>query len=361
MKVKLLSILLLTGIILKANPDSTAWNIKTALKYDVMCFIGAVSDNEWYNKFYPREKLIWQNRLGKDVIDTMNAIVDSNVVNFKFCYVFTFVDANSIDDIITFLQNEDMFKKTVSEKSLAINDMRHIATMKDVDRILLVRDKIIFVLNKMKEKGWEEDWKALSFRMQKDILLKQMELKKFNPEILKKDVDRFLGIPPKEDSSSTVYYIYYAYPNGFKLPYNMMGSWSIEEPDYFVLVHIHELLHSFSIFKPEYITLHDNLVNNYEKLFEKEDILLHQMYESKDEFYVAAAECYISVKLGLRTDQSAIEYLESTNGGSMKYSLLIYNYLKKYFEDSGKSFGDFLKDIFFKKVTGKEVEDFLSD
>ncbi|MBU2447106.1 MAG: hypothetical protein KJ666_16255 [Bacteroidetes bacterium] len=361
MKVKLLSILLLFGSIVKSQPDSTTWNIKTSLKYDALCFIDAVSDNEWYNKFYPREKLIWQNRLGKDVVDTMNAIVDSNVVNFKFCYVFTFVEANSIDDIITFLKNEDLLKKTVSEKSLAINDMRHIATMKDVDRILLVKDKLIFVLNKMKEKGWEEDWKFLSFRMQKDIALKQKELKKYSPEILKKEVDKFIGIPPKEDSSSTVYYIYYAYPNGFKLPYNMMGSWSIEETDYFVLGHIHELLHSFSIFKPDYIKLHDNLVNKSKKLFEQEDILLHQMYSSKDEFYIVAAECYISVKLGLRTDQGAIEYLKSTNGGSMKYSLLLYNYLKKHFSESKKSFGDFLKDIFFKKVTGKEVEDFLSN
>lgn len=337
------------------------WEIKYSLKYDALCFIGAVSDNEWYNKFYPREKLIWQSRLGKNVIDTINTVVDSNVVNFKLCYVFTFVNANSIDEIIYWLKNAELFKSTVSEKSLSIKDMRHTATMKDVDKIILVKDKLIYVLNKMKENGWENDWKALTFRMQKDIELKQKQLIKYNPEYLKEKVNEFLGSPPKEDSSSTVYYIYYAYPNGFKMPYNMMGVWSIEEPKYFVTTHVHELLHSFSIYHPEYITLHDNLVNNSPKFLEQENILLHQMWESKDEFYIVAAECYISVQLGLRTDIEAVEYIKSTNGGSMKYSLLLYNYLNKYFKQSNLSFGDFLLNVFFEKVTAKEIETLLTN
>lgn len=360
MKFKLLSLFFLITITVKPQQEENSWNIKTSLKYDALCFIDAISDKEWYNKFYPREKLIWQNRLGKEVIDTMNAIVDSNVVNFKLCYAFTFVDADSIDDLVSLLKDENSLRKIVSEKSLAVNDLRLESTLKDLDRILLVKDKMIFVLNEMKEKGWEEDWKALSVRMQRDIALKKKELKKYAPLLLKTEVEKFLGLSPKKDSSSTVYYIYYAYPNGFKLPYNMMGTYSIEEPKSFVWVHIHELLHSFSIFQSEYIVLHDNLVNNSPKLFEQEDILLHKMYQSKDEFYIVAAECYLSVKFGIRTDEEAIKYLSTTNSGSMKYSLLIYENLKKYYDTNKySSYGAFLKEYFFKNITPQFVEEYL--
>ena len=339
--------------------DVDKWNIKPALKFDALCFIQAISDKEWYNRYYPRERDTWQSRLGKAVIDTINSIVNSNIQGFQLCYVFSFIDANNLDDIIKTLQNEDEFRKTVVNKSAMIKDFRHEATIKDLERIISVKNKLIFVLNKMKKEDWENDWKALTYKLIYDIQRTQKNLKGYSPPKLKTEVENFLGSDSKNDSSSTVHYIYYAYPNAFKLPYNMVGTFSIENTQWFLVGYIHEMLHSFSIFYQQYIHFHENLVNGSKKLSQQEEILLHQFYESKDEFYVVAAECYLSVKLGLRTEEHAINYLKSTNGGSMKYSLFLYNYLQTYFDSDNHTFGNFLKNIFFKNVTAKDIEDFL--
>lgn len=343
------------------SQNDDKWNIKPSLKFDALCFIQAISDKEWYNKYYPRERDVWQGRLGKAVMDTINSIVGSNIQGFQLSYVFSFIDADNLNDIIKTLQNEDYFRKTVLDKSSLIKDYRHKATIKDLNRIISVKDKLIYVLSAMKDQDWEDDWKALRFRLIYDINRKQKDLKSYSPQKLKSEIDKFLGIQTQNnDSSTTVYYIYYAYPNAFKLPYNMFGTFSIENTQWFLAGYIHEMLHSFSIYDSQYIQLHENLVNSSKKLAHQEDILLHQFYESKDEFYVVAAESYLSVKLGIKTEEQAIHYLKTPNGGSMEYSLLLYNYLQKYFDFDKYTFGSFLKNIFFKNVTAKEIEDFIT-
>jgi hypothetical protein len=49
------------------------------------------------------------------------------------------------------------------------------------------------------------------------------------------------------------------------------------------------------------------------------------------------------------------------DGGTVIYSLLIYNNLHKSFNNQRYSFGGFLKEVFFTKVTANEVDKFLTD
>ncbi len=115
------------------------------------------------------------------------------------------------------------------------------------------------------------------------------------------------------------------------------------------------MLHSFSIYSPEFINLHKGLVSGSQELSGNREILTGQLYQSDDEFYILAAEAYLSVKLGIRTDKEAVEYLKSADGGTVVYSLLIYNYLQKCFDNHRYTYGNFLKDVFFTTVSTKEV------
>lgn len=340
---------------------TNGWQIKTSLKYDAFCFINAISKEEFHNRFYQRDYTFWQARLGASTVDTINTIIDSiGPFGFKACYLFTYINITSLNDIILALKDSVAFEKTIVEALVANKDFRYEASINDLQKILSVRKKLLFVLHRMNEEKWEDDWKTIANRLEYDIKRKQKELTRYSPQFLKAEVSRFLGINSEQrDSSSTVYYLYYAFPNGYKLPFNMMAGWSIEEPKYFFSVYIHEMLHFFSIYVPDFIKQHENLVNNSPRLSDQREILITKLFSSDDEFYVLAAEAYLSVKLGIRTDHEAVEYLKSSNGGTVLFSLFIYDFLMKHFSYKKQSYESFLKDSFFKKIKPQDIERFL--
>jgi len=333
------------------------------LKFDAFYFLHAVSKDQFYNRMYGRDNTLWRDRLGASTIDSINSIIDSvGSIGFKASYLFTYIPVFSLDDLINILQDSAQFNIKIRSALITHHDYRLQASLNDLRSILPYSRKLSFIFQQMRDQRWEEDWKAIAIRLKTDITRKQSELVKYSPSYLTEAVAGFLGINAQQnDSSSTVYYVYYAFPNAFKLPYNMMATWNIEEPKYFFSVYLHEMLHSFSIYSPELIDLHKGLVSGSKELSGNREILTGQLYESDDEFYILAAEAYLSVKLGIRTDKEAVEYLKSANGGTVVYSLLIYNYLQKSFDNRCYTYGSFLKDVFFPAVSTKEVDRFLSE
>jgi len=359
----LILILFISPLNVFAQFSSTnEWHISPCLKYDAFYFMNAISKVDFYNRMYPRDREIWQGRLGTATITTINTIVDSVGGGFKPCYLFTYVPAFSLDDLIHAFQDTANLRERILTSVLMNKDPRYEASINDLNRILPLSALFISVFQKMKDAGWENDWKAIRCRLNADIHRKKVEFAKYSPAFLKAQVAQFLGMDvQKKDSSSTVYYVYYAFPNAFKLPYNMMATWNIEEPTYFFSGYLHEMLHLFSIYQSELVELHNGLVRNSAELSRDREVLTKQLYESDDEFYILAAEAYLSVKLGIRTHQEAVDYLKSADGGTVVYSLLIYNYLQKSFDNQRHSFGSFLKNVFFKTVNAKGVDKFLAD
>jgi hypothetical protein len=343
------------------EPPTNEWRFVPSLKYDAFYFLHAVSKEEHYNRLYQRDFTLWRSRLGNAVMDTINAITDSISIGFHASYLFTYVPASSLADIIAALEDPATLEQTIHSALVAHKDFRYDASINYLKRILTLREKLIFVFRRMQQQQWEDDWRAISARLIYDIKRQQPLLTQYAPSFLKKQVVRFLGIDASEkDSSSTVYYLYYAFPNAFKLPFNMMATWSIEEPKYFFSGYLHEMLHLFSIQTPEFADLHNRLVAGSPSLTKQREILVKQLFESDDEFYVLAAEAYLSVTTGIRTHEEAVDYLKSCQGGTAIYSLLIYNHLRTHLDEQRHSFGSFLKDVFFKKVSSTEVEKFIA-
>lgn len=344
------------------SQETNEWRILPSLKYDAFCFIQGMSKDEFYNRFYQRDYTLWRTRLGSATLDIIDAIVDSLSIGSSASYLFAFIPAVTLDDIICALEDSSALKRTIQSALITSENHKYETPLRNLERILWQRDRLLYTFRRMKEEGWENDWKTIAKRLTGDIDRIQPKLTKYSPSFLKAEVSRFLGTDAQhKDSSSTVYYLYYALPIAFKLPYSMMATCSIEEPKQFFNVYLHETLHHFSINAPEFIDLHTNLVRNSPSLSQKRDMLVKQFLQGDDEFYILAAEAYLSVKLGLRTHQEAVDFLKSTNGGTVIYSLLIYEHLNKSFDARRHSFGGFLKDVFFKKVTAKEVDKFISD
>ncbi|MBM4169728.1 MAG: hypothetical protein FJ215_11345 [Ignavibacteria bacterium] len=365
MRLRILLIYLTLGTLnsLAQEPSTNEWRISPSLKYDAFYFINAISKQDFYNRMYPRDALLWRGRLGEQTINSINTIIDSiGSVGFKASYLFTHIPVFSLDDLIHALRDTAILRDRIQSASLLSKDFRYEASINDLNRILPHSARLITIFSKMRDERWEDDWKAITHRLNADIARKRRELTKHSPASLRTEALRFLGIDARQkDSSSTVYYVYYAFPNAFKLPYNMMATWSIEEPQYFFSAYLHEMLHLFSIYAPEFIELHNHLLKHSPAFSQQRNILVKQLYASDDEFYVLAAEAFLSIKVGIRTHQQAVDYLKSANGGTVVYSLLIYDHLQKSFDYRRHSFGSFLKDVFFKNVTATEVEAFIAD
>jgi hypothetical protein len=342
-------------------PPTNEWRIIPSLKYDAFYFLHAVSKEEHYNRLYQRDYTLWRGRLGNTVIDTINAICDSISIGFHASYLFTYVPASSLADIISALENPTALEQTIHSALVSGKDPRYEASVKYLKRILALRDKLIFVFRQMQQERWEDDWNAISTRLTFDIKRQRPLLTQYSPYFLKAEVLRFLGTDGLEkDSSSTIYYLYYAFPNAFKLPFNMMATWSIEEPKYFFSGYLHEMLHLFSIYAPDLLNHHKRLVSGSPALANQREILVKQLFESDDEFYVLAAEAFLSVKTGIMTHEEAIHYLKTCQGGTAAYSLLIYNHLRNHFDEQRHSFQSFLKEVFFKNVSARDVQEFIS-
>lgn len=337
------------------------WVIKTSLKCDAFSFLNAISKESMFNSMYPRECELWKNRLGKSFVDTVNDILDSSGgLGFKASYLFTYLSVGTLSEIIKVLEDSTSFSQNINDILIRENDYRYVSSIKDLKTILQLRNKLIFVFTKMKECGWEDDWNAISKRLEIDINLKKPLFEKYSPYYLCKFVDDFLKQKiVQKDSSSKIYYLYYAYPNGFKLPYNMMATWNIEYPTYFFSVYMHERLHSYSIYAEGLDFLHNNIIENSPSFAKQREIMTKQLYESDEEFYILAAEAYLSIKAGLRTKQEAENYLKTVDGGTALYSLFIFEYLENSFDSSEQSYSSFLQNEFLKKITPDDVENFI--
>jgi hypothetical protein len=342
------------------SQQKNQWEIMPSLKCDAFSFLNAVSKESFYNRMYARDLEIWKGRLGANVMDSINAILDTTGgIGFKGSYLISYLPAGSLDDIIGIFSDSAECMNKLNGILTSANDFRYVSSIKDLKNILTLRSKLIYVFRRMKESGWDDDWKSIECRIRNDIKLKEGLLNKYSPVYLRSQVDDFLKIEvTQRDSSSRIYYLYYAFPNGFKLPYNMMATWNIEYPMYFFSVYMHERLHSFSIYTDGMKEYHDNFILNSAEFKKHRQIMTEQLYESDEEFYILAAEAYLSVKTGIRTKIEAEDYLKNADGGTAILSLMIFRYLDREYKPE-MSYGSFLKNIFFKNVSAADLDKFI--
>ena len=331
------------------------WLLQTSLKYDALYFLSAVSHDEFYNRNYFRERATWQERLGPTTMCTIDTISDS-IAGVRLTWTFTYIPANSLNELIDWLSDTTKFRNQVRKGMSACNDMRVEATNQDIDRIIRMRSQFITVFTKMRKLNWEDDWRLLQRKMLFDINMVDSIFQTHTPVQITSIAAAFLGLPQQpSDSSNVVYYLYYCCPNGFKLPYNMFGTWHIGYPQWFFSVHLHEYLHLYSIYQSEQQTIHESLLRQSPSFADDRKILVEKCNESDDEFYVAAADAYLSVKLGIRTEEEAEQYLTTQNGGSMRFSRILYNNLKESYRP-GIGYRDFLTTNVFPKVIDGKLE-----
>jgi hypothetical protein len=339
------------------------WNIVPSLKCDAFYFLNAISEEPLYNRLYPRDKQLWASRIGPEAMDSVNAITrEVSGLGFKACYLVVYHAASSLDDLIRLIEDWERFQEATRGALTAANDYRQEAALADLDALGRVRHKVTFVFRRMQEEGWEDDWRGVSERLRYDIRRIRPELRQFSPTMLSAAVHGFLGRGSRRaDSLSTVYYLYYCFPNAFKLPFGMMGTWSIQQPTYFFSGYLHEALHDFSIYRPGLRNLHERLVGASPLLARDRDVLVNQLFESDDEWYVLAAEAYLSVKLGIRTHDEALEYLRTAQGGTAMYSVMLYEYLRERFQAEDGTFENFLRGKFFGEVSADSIDTWLRE
>jgi hypothetical protein len=179
-------------------------------------------------------------------------------------------------------------------------------------------------------------------------------------------LSRFLGIERKP--VRRVVLLYYASPISFTLPGAVMASecprpsgivalvsglpWlggavslaaAREMARRFALIALHESLHGFPR-NADAVDLQDTLLARNPALAREYAALRTHWHEGPEEYFVVAAEAYLSEELGMRDHRQAVDYLKTQNGG-MTLSMTIYDVLRSQRPDSQpqwKGYGDWL-------------------
>jgi hypothetical protein len=103
-------------------------------------------------------------------------------------------------------------------------------------------------------------------------------------------------------------------------------GWMQEKARRFATVALHESLHGFP-HSADAIALQDALIAKNPALTREYAALRNQWHEGPEEYFVVAAEAYLSEALGIRTSIDSEAYIRNQNGG-MTLSMTIYKVLR---------------------------------
>lgn len=229
---------------------------------------------------------------------------------------------------------------------------------KYLQNIYKVKSEINYVLNRLVSSGYKEYW-------QKSIqpyLLTEIDKYKFEPEnileLFHLELTKFAGKEKISDEYSKIYIIDIG--NAFALndetfcctPLLLDKELAKRFRINFIQVYFHENLHRL------YIS--DSLIGKLNELYQKdafykkhEDIAIGYG-EGKNEAFVVAAECFISKKLGLKTNQDVYREFKEYIDGSLVLAPIIYLSLNSKMPDT--SYNIFLLDLFETKLINSDIE-----
>jgi hypothetical protein len=325
---------------------SHGWVIQPSFKYDVFHFIWSISEHEQIiNRWYPKEMAEWRARLSPDALNKLDELTDwdnSGVSQSLMGTLFSVIEADTIDEIIQALRNNDEIMK-MTQLKMGMPPQEPYCTM------------LIEVLNSIKIAGFEEYWYGeIEPIVQQQCNTLYEFLIHYSADRLLSAIDEFV----KQDKSlhvptSYVYLTYFSYALGYRVSKNThVQSFQPGKPintRQFVRTAIHEILHGFQS-TPILDCYIQNLREN-DSFFAATLPKLSHWGEGDWENIIEAGEAYISSKLGLCTSEELKEHLKRQYDGALVLAQVIYHYLLSRETDlASLSYNDFLIKLFDEGV-----------
>lgn len=336
----------------------SGWIVRPSFKYDLFGFLSAISYDKFYNRFYPDESKEWQEALG-DLIPGGERLI-GGISMSNLGHLFSFVQAETIDEILSHLEDMSTLEREVKARGGRDNLVRYL--LSDAAS----RKELIDVIKALKEKGYPEYWQTeIKPIVEEECEELEAKLSAYSVESIITDVDAFLGPDYRSDAFEiTIYLSYFSLPISYALPGNQsVHSFSKTEPidaEGFVSTLIHELLHKLEP-SDELKAYYKDLLSKDTFFAEKHDYLINVMKSGDNEDYVIGAEAYLTEKLGVASRENFYDSIQRSHSGSTVIAPVIYSQLIEQGGSSG-DYNSFLTGLFRNKAieAGKVQKQFYS-
>lgn len=272
--------------------------------------------------------------------------INSQLRASKLCnfYMENNGNPNSIADCVTFWEQETIINHD---------------SLQWVNKILEMRPKISNIVNSMVEAGYPAYWEN-TVNPQLDEYLDKFKLPKERLDSIQAAFLEFAGPDSLSESQSKIYIIdvstaAFALPNESFCCSAILLDPAIQKQINlnFLSLFLHENLHR--------LPLSDELIERLRKLKEADSFYAAkeneaaQHNEGQNEAFVVAAECFLSNKLGIRTDAEVQQNFREYVDGALVLTPIIYRYLPE--KRADQTFNDFLISLFDSgKIKAGEVE-----
>jgi hypothetical protein len=322
---------------------TTDWDLKSSLKFDVLCALNVLSGDPYYLHYYQSDydRLSPQLRPEERAafINLKRRIKDENggIVSAQLSLYFSATDAESLDELLRVVKDSSGMQRNLQATTYYSDDQWKIyeASRADLQVALTALKRIHF------ESDWSQHAKPL---IDDAIAAIGKDLPKYN---VIPAVESVLGAP-RPSNRITVYLLYYSQPHGIKITGTRFLT-HYSYPFRIVLRNaIHEMMH------PPYDLAHDaDLRAALQSL--GSDTFLMDKVEHHDHSYgyntlegleeedsVQALEQIIAERFGMGGDPR--RYWREQDDGIHVLAVALYSLMKQQgFPKDGESFATFLK------------------
>ncbi len=321
---------------------ATEWQVRPCFKFDVLCFLNALTADPFYLRYYQEEYDKFQPSITPAAQDALSnlkrKIKDENqgIISAFLCLYFSATDDETMDEMLLTLNHsmrmQSALKQTpyYSEAGWQLYD----SVREDLKSILLFLKDIQF------ESYWKEN---VLPRVRQKIELVEKDLPAYN---VIAEVERHLGFA-LPSNRITVYMLYFSQPHGIKVTGTRFLT-DVAWPFEIVLRNaVHEMMH------PPYDLVHDDDLRKTFELLKKDEFLMDTIknhnpafgYNSFEGFIeedcVQALEQIINEKFGIEVEPRK-RWKESDDGMHV-FSAALYKVLKEEkYNQKGERFRDFL-------------------
>lgn len=336
----------------EASTQMIDWYVKPSYTAELANFLWSIGEGRYCSKAYAEEKAIWRKRLGDAVASRIDRFADFSKTAMSqsaLGTIFHFSDAASLDEVSAELDNLEEIKSRVLRVESKDPGWIDSIFMHLEESRTLFREILDALRSVDYDRYWHEEILPVVSQRCEEL---HRELSDYSVKEILTEVNSLLG--PEYNisySPKPIYLTYFGYALGYRLPddnsvYSFKADRAIEVTRA-VEIFIHELLYSYNPSQP----VLEHLKRLSESQFYARNLEMYQYYWGGGyyhDFVVAAAE-YVSVKLGVVSDEKAFHYLYTNEGGTSVLGVIIYNNMRvEKLEE--KTYDEFLLSLFDEGV-----------
>lgn len=308
--------------------NTTEWQIEPSFKYDVLCFLNALTGDEYYLDFYREEYEKFEPQFTPEVRLALTSLKiklkdeQQRIISAVLSLIFSTSDAENLDEMLSELAASESMRERLSETTYYSDKLwqEFLSVNEELDTIFKFLIDIDF------EGYWDQNIKPQVLEGIDDIADKVLSF-----DVIK-EVEAVLG-HPLESSKITIYMLFYTRPHGIRIT----GTRFINGIGYPLRIAVgtagHEMMHP-----PYDLASDEELQAAIASL--KEDSFLMNNFEDRNPTYgyntfeglieedvVQANDQIINEKFDISIDPR--HRWRASDEGMHVFAVVLYDYLKK--------------------------------